>query len=70
MNVLLQTHTKKTFYWKTWEHLGITQIKDMLNDDNQLLSNLKLVNKYDIKTTFLETITLHKCIPVDWLENL
>ncbi len=42
----------------------------MLNDDNQLLSHLKLVNKYDIKTTFLETITLHKCIPVDWLENL
>ncbi len=56
---------KKTFYWKVWGNLGFTQISDILNDDNQLLSHLELVNKDNIKTTFLDTITLHKCI----LEN-
>ncbi len=64
------TSIKKTFYWKVGENLGITPIKDIFNDGNQLLSHLKLVNKYDIKTTFLVIITLHTCIPVDWLQHL
>ncbi len=33
-------------------------------------SHQELINKYNIRTTFLDTLTLHKCIPADWLENL
>ncbi len=64
------TSNRKTLYWKTWETLGIKQIKDILNKNNDLLSHQELVNKYNIRTTFLDTLTLHKCIPADWLENL
>ncbi len=61
---------RKTLYWKTWENLGITQIKDILNKDNELLSHQELVNKYNIRTTLLDPLTLHKCILADWLEKL
>ncbi len=45
-------------------------IKDILNKNNDLLSHQELVNKYNIRTTFLDTLTLNKCIPADWLKNL
>ncbi len=47
-----------------------TDTVPILNEDNQLLSDHDHVNKYDIKSTMLDTITLHKCITADWLENL
>ncbi len=64
------TSNRKTLYRKTWENLGITQIKDILNKNNELLFHQEPVNKYNIRTTFLNTLTLHKCILADWLEKL
>ncbi len=64
------TSNRKTLYSKTWENYGITQIKDIFNKYNDLLSHQELLNKYNIRTTFLNTLTLHKCIPADWLQKL
>ncbi len=59
----------KPLYWKAWETISIPQIKDILNYGNLLLSHHDFVNKYGIKSTFLETFTLHKYILVNWLDN-
>ncbi len=56
------TSNRKTLYWKTWENLGITHIKDILNKNNELISHQELINKYNIRTTFLDILILHKCI--------
>ncbi len=50
------------------DNFGLYQL-DIFNKNNELLFHQELVNKYNIRTTFLDTLTLDKCIPADWLQK-
>ncbi len=49
-------------YVKNWEICGITYIKDILNNNESFLTQKKLKIKYNITTTFLQTIQIQKRI--------
>ncbi len=77
MDILTQSYwlnhnvtTNKAFlYWKSWQDLGITEIKDILNEQNLYLTHEELTNKYNIKTTFLVTVNIQKRISTDYIKT-
>ncbi len=62
------TTNKEFLYWKSWEDQGIAHVKDILNDHNLYLTHEELKNKYNIKTTFLDTLNIQNSIPTDWIK--
>ena len=61
---------KELLYWKTWEGQGISQLKDILNNHNLYLTHEELKNKYNIRTTFLDTLNIQNSIPTDWIKQI
>ncbi len=64
------TTNKELLYWKTWEDEGIAQLKDILNNHNLYLTHEELKNKYNIRTTFLDTLNIQNSIPTDWIKQI
>ncbi len=60
---------KNYLYLKSWENNGISPIRDILNDNGEFLKHEELKQKYNITTTFLQTIQVQKCIPTPWIQN-
>ncbi len=56
------TTNKELLYWKTLEDQGIAQLKDILNNNNLYLTHEELKNKYNIRTTFLDTLNIQSSI--------
>ncbi len=50
-------------YLKRWENNGISQVKDILNDNGECLTHEELKQKYNITTTFLQNVQVQKSIP-------
>ncbi len=59
---------KNYLYLKNWENNGISQVRDILNENGEFLTHEELKQKYNI-TTFLQTIQVQKCIPTSWIQN-
>jgi len=64
------TIKKKYLYLKSWENKGIIVIRDLFNEFGTLLSHAELVQKYNIKTTFLQTLQIQKSIPPSWIKYI
>ncbi len=60
------TIDNKIIYWTKWEKTGIHRIKDIVNINNIPLTYNAIVNKYNLKTTFLDSLQLQKTIPPNW----
>ncbi len=54
----LITIDNKIIYWKKWENAGIHRIGEIVNSNNN-----EIVNKYNLKTSFLDSLQLLKSIP-------
>ncbi len=52
-NIMVNTNY---LYLKSWENNGISQIRDILNENGEFLKHEELKQKYNITTTFLQTI--------------
>ena len=61
---------KNYIYFKSWEKRGILTIRNLFNEYGILLKHNELKEKYDIPTTFLQTIQIHKSIPSKWIEKI
>ena len=60
--------TKKGhIYIKSWEIKNILMMRDLFNEFGILLTHNELKNKYNINTTFLQTMQVHKAIPSNWI---
>ncbi len=60
---------KNYLYLKSWENNGISQIRDILNENGEFLKCEELKQKYNIITTFLQTIQVQKSIPTPWIQK-
>jgi len=59
---------KNYIYLKSWEKNNVLIIKDLFSEFGNLLSHKELQAKYHLKTTFLQTLQIHKSIPPDWIK--
>ncbi len=57
-------------YLKSWENNGISQIRDILNENGEFLKHEELKQKYNITTTFLQTTQVQNSIPTPWIQKL
>ncbi len=64
------TTNKELLYWKAWGEQGIAQLKDVLNNHNLYLTHEELKNKYNIRTTFLDTLNIQNSIPGNWIKHI
>jgi hypothetical protein len=55
---------------KKWYDKGIKRIKDILGNNNELLKDEDLKNKYGIEFSFLEYFGLRQAIPYQWKQIL
>ncbi len=60
---------KNYLYLKSWENNGISQVRDILNENAEFLTHEELKQKYNITTTFLQTIQIRKSIPASWIQK-
>ncbi len=60
---------KNYLYLKSWENNGISQVRDILNENGEFLTHEELKPNYNITTTFLQTIQVQKSIPTPWIQN-
>ncbi len=60
---------KNYLYLKSWENNGISQFRDILNENGEFLTHEELKQKYNITTTFLQTIQVQKSIPTPWIQK-
>ncbi len=57
------TIDNKIIHWIKWEKASIHRIGDIVNCNNVPLTHNEIVNKYNLKTTFLDSLQLLKSIP-------
>jgi len=55
-----------TGFIKNWSEKGINQIKDIVNEQCDLMTHAQLEKKYNLKTSFIHTLQLHTSIPKTW----
>ncbi len=60
------TIDNKIIYWKKWEKAGIHRIGDIVNSNNVPLTHNEIVNKYNLKITFVDLLQLQNSIPTNW----
>jgi hypothetical protein len=56
--------------WKDWQNKGIYFIRDIINDEGEMLSLKELTNKYNISCNFLQYHHLKKSVPNKWWREL
>ncbi len=54
---------------KSWVNNAISQIRNILNEYGEFLKHEELKQKYNITTTFLQTIQVQKNIPTQWIKT-
>ncbi len=59
---------KNYLYLKSWENNGISQVRDILNENGEFFTHEELKQKYN-NTTFLQTIKVQKSIPTSWIQK-
>ncbi len=57
------TIDNEIIYWTKWGKVGIHSIGDIVNTNNVPLTHNEIVNKYNLKTTFPDSLQLQKAIP-------
>ena len=60
----------KSVYYKDLHLAGITKVKDLLNDNNELLSINDLIHKIGVAIPFTKLLGLIDAIPADWKRKL
>ena len=60
LNSLIRIDNNRFFY-KSWFHAGVKDVKDLLDDSNyNFLSYTAFITKYNIKTNYRSSLWLHK----------
>jgi hypothetical protein len=59
---------KKYLYLKLWEKKYILTVRNLFNEFGILLTDKELQDKYQINTTFLQTLQVHENIPSNWIK--
>jgi len=59
---------RKPLMYKRWFEKGIISIGDMLDSNGRVLSLQHLIEKYKLKTHFLEYLTVKEAVPKSWLK--
>jgi exonuclease III len=62
--------TQGHIYIKSWESNNILTVRNLFNEFGILLSHNELTSKYNIHTTFLQTLQVQKSIPSNWIKKI
>ena len=60
----------KPIMYKSWHKKGIIHIKDLFNEDSNLLSQTNFKAKFDLEVPFTVYYGLLNAIPASWKENI
>ena len=61
---------KQTLFWEDWISAGIIKIKHLLNSDGHFLSHNEIIEKYNVRCSFLNILQLRHIIPKPWMNKL
>ena len=64
------TIQNKAFVWKKWKDAGIHKINDIVNHNGKFLTEHELVEKFGIRTNFLELLQIRQSLPYAWRKAL
>lgn len=65
------TSAGATLHWQEWEQAGISRINDICHhSESRTLSHQEIEAKYEIQSSFLDSLMLRLSIPSHWRETL
>lgn len=60
------TIQNKPFIWQRWLTAGVHRINDILDDEGNFLTCDQMLEKYNLRTNFVELLQIRQSMPFDW----